>query len=157
MMKLNFKKLGIIIGCLILAAMVVYNGIHYFLEKKTNDSIEGYIDAESVLQKFIKNETVLYLIDKGDGDVLKNQIYPSEDSTVFSLLEEIGEKESFEVESMVYQGMGIFVESIDGIKGGTDDKWWQYFVNDESGEIAADKKEVKKGDKVEWKFEVSPF
>ena len=52
--------------------------------------------------------------------------------------------------------MGVFVKSIDGLEGGTDDKWWQYWVNDKLGEVAADKKMVEPGDKIEWKFEIPP-
>jgi len=72
-------------------------------------------------------------------------------------LEELAKRENFKVESKVYEGMGVFVESIDGVKNGTEKKYWQYWVNSELPPVAADKKEVKKGDKVEWKFAPSPF
>ena len=44
----------------------------------------------------------------------------------------------------------------DGDDGGgtenTKDLSWIYFVNGKSGEVAADKYELKNGDKVEWKY-----
>jgi len=53
--------------------------------------------------------------------------------------------------------MGVFIESINGVKNGTDGRYWQYWVNDKLGEVAADKKEIKGGDKIEWRFEVPAF
>jgi len=49
------------------------------------------------------------------------------------------------------------VENIDGVKNGTDNKYWQYWVNGELPMVSADKKEVKKGDEVEWKFGPAEF
>ncbi len=48
------------------------------------------------------------------------------------------------------------MESIAGVPNGKDGKYWQYYVNDKLGEVAADKKEVKAGDRVEWRFEKVP-
>ena len=50
--------------------------------------------------------------------------------------------------------MGVFVETIDLVKNGTEGKYWQYFINDKLGEVAADKKTIKEDDKIEWRFEV---
>jgi hypothetical protein len=53
--------------------------------------------------------------------------------------------------------MGVFIESIDEVKNGTENKYWQYWVNGELPMVAADKYRVKSGDRVEWKFAPSPF
>ena len=98
--------------------------------------------------------SVLYIINKGDGNIKQYELEVFQNSTVFSLLEELAEKENLIIESSSYPEMGVFVESIDGLKGGADNKWWQYWVNEVLGEAAADKKEVKTEDVVEWKFEV---
>ena len=99
---------------------------------------------------------VLYIINRGEENISEYQIEISDDSTVFSLLEELAEKEGFEIETAFYPEMGVFVESINGLKGGMNDKWWQYWVNGKLGEKAADKKQVKAKDIIEWKFEVPP-
>ena len=57
---------------------------------------------------------------------------------------------------LYYKEMGVFVETIDAVKNGTEGKYWQYFVNDKLGEVAADKKTIKESDKIEWRFEVPP-
>lgn len=101
-----------------------------------------------------ETDGVLYIINRGEENISEYQIEISNNSTVFSLLEELAEKEDFETETSFYSEMGVFVESIDGFKGGTDNKWWQYWINGKLGEVAADKKQVKAKDVIEWKFEV---
>ena len=98
--------------------------------------------------------SVLYIINKGDGNIKQYELEVFQNSTVFSLLEELAEKENLIIESSSYPEMGVFVESIDGLKGGADNKWWQYWINEVLGEVAADKKEAKAEDVIEWKFEV---
>ncbi|MDI6602793.1 MAG: DUF4430 domain-containing protein [Patescibacteria group bacterium] len=98
---------------------------------------------------------VLYLINRGEGNISQYQIEITDNSTVFSLLEELAERENFEIEMSFYPEMGVFVESINGLKNGTAGKFWQYWVNGELPMIAADKKRVKAGDIIEWKF-ISP-
>ena len=47
--------------------------------------------------------------------------------------------------------MGVFINSIDGIKneGG---KYWRYYINDEPGKVASDKAVLSDSDKVEWQY-----
>lgn len=47
--------------------------------------------------------------------------------------------------------MGVFINSIDGIKnqGG---HFWVYSINGTPGKVAADKAIVSEGDKIEWRY-----
>ena len=56
-----------------------------------------------------------------------------------------------------YPGLGILIEGINGKINGEDDKYWQYFVNGTMPQVGADKLELKDGDVVEWRYEVSQF
>jgi len=49
------------------------------------------------------------------------------------------------------------VESIDRVKNGINNKYWQYWVNDELPMVSADKMQLEKDDVVEWKFEPIVF
>ena len=80
-----------------------------------------------------------------------------EERTVFSGLLNYGEENNIGVEYNNNYDFGVFVESIAGIKNGDDGKYWQYYINDTLGEVAADKKVLEGGDKVEWRFEEVPF
>jgi len=153
MAKLNLKRIGIIFVFLIFLSILSFISGEISLEKQVKISQERY---QATLQE-LSQKTVEYTINKEKGEVKNYRITPKKSSTVFSLLEELAKREDFEVKSTIYPGMGVFIESINGVKNGTDGRYWQYWVNDKLGEVAADKKEIKGGDKIEWRFEVPAF
>ena len=55
------------------------------------------------------------------------------------------------------ESMGAFVDSVDGVENGEDGHWWSYYVNDEYGQLAADRADVDDGDEVRWVYMGSPF
>jgi len=158
MLKSNFNSRHVWIIFLVLVA-----GMIYFTTtecRKTENEINALIQKEIADSGVIEQSNqgkALYVIDFGDGKVRTFQVALSENSTVFSLLKKLAERENFKTESKEYEGMGVLVESIDGVKNGVGNKYWQYWVNGELPMVAADKKEIKKGDRVEWKFGPSPF
>ncbi len=127
-----------------------------WIGKEYLPSKESWKEVEQKPENNLQEE-VTYIIDKGEENGISYQISISENSTVFSLLEELAERESFDIESTVYPEMGVLVDSINGYKNGIDDKYWQYWVNGDLPMVAADKKEVEGGDKIEWKFAPFPF
>lgn len=96
-----------------------------------------------------------------DEYVNKSITYPyneaDEESTVFSGLISYGKENNVEVKYNNNFSSGGFIESIGEIKNGDDDKYWQYYINGIFGDMAADKKILKRGDNVEWRFEEAPF
>lgn len=114
------------------------------------------LDESSIIENVLESQ-VSYIINYEEGNIDEYEIDASENSTVFSLLEELARRENFDIETDFYPEMGIFIESIGEAKGGTDNKWWQYWVNGNLGEVAADKKNVKAGDLIEWEFEAPEF
>ncbi|MFZ2969660.1 MAG: DUF4430 domain-containing protein [Minisyncoccia bacterium] len=78
-------------------------------------------------------------------------------SNVFSGLLIYAKDNNFEVEYNNNYDYGVFVESIDGIRNGDEGKYWQYYVNGSLGDVAADKKILQEGDRVEWRFEEAPY
>ncbi|MCK5476048.1 MAG: DUF4430 domain-containing protein [Candidatus Pacebacteria bacterium] len=111
-------------------------------EDENNNVVEDFEKEISVSLKIISSENEKkYKLDN-----------ISEESTVFDIL-----KESIEIEYNNNYSYGVFVESINGIKNGDDGKYWQYYINNTLGDVAADKKILKEGDNVEWRFEKVPF
>lgn len=47
---------------------------------------------------------------------------------------------------------GKMVNSINGIKGGTDNKYWIYFVDGKSASVSADNYKCQDSEKIEWKL-----
>ena len=48
---------------------------------------------------------------------------------------------------------GPYVEAINGLKGGTDNKYWTYYVNGQMANIGAGEYTTTGGEEVVWKFE----
>jgi hypothetical protein len=48
---------------------------------------------------------------------------------------------------------GPFVETIDGVKGGTDGKYWLFFVNGKEANVGAGAFKTKNGEIIAWKFQ----
>jgi len=102
----------------------------------------GCDDAEEA----IKPPVVVYPFDEND-----------EASTVFSGLLNYGSKNDIKIEYNNNYDFGVFIESIGGVKNGDGGKYWQYYINDVLGDVAADKKNLTSGDVAEWRFEEVPF
>ncbi|GEM_PF-509528 len=144
---LDWKLVVIILGVFLITTIFFINQA---LKSLSQPGFEN-------IPTLVSQGMVFYQIDFGDGQIKSYRVGQLEGRTVFALLEKIAERENFKIETKTYQDMGILVESIAGVKNGTDNKYWQYWVNGELPMIAADKKEVKGGDIVEWKFATSPF
>ena len=48
---------------------------------------------------------------------------------------------------------GPYVDSINGVTGGTDGKYWAFYVNGALAQVGADAYTTKHGDSIEWKLE----
>ena len=94
-------------------------------------------------------ESVTLVLDFGEGEISTYSGIPIENS-VYGVLESLTLREEIEVDSEHYD-FGVFVKSI-GDKEGSEKMAWIYFVNGESGNVAADQKSVYAGDVIEWKY-----
>lgn len=96
------------------------------------------------------------IIDFGEGEIKTLDKELKEEITAFDLLKITSEELNLSLETKTYD-IGILVESIGYKKNGQDGKYWLYYVNNEMPMVAADKKEIGAGDKVEFKFEEPSF
>ena len=75
-------------------------------------------------------------------------VYEGEEGkTALELLEE-----NAEVVVTEGQGAELLVTSINGIDGGTEGRYWLYYINGEAALIAASRMNTVEGDSVEWLF-----
>jgi len=83
-------------------------------------------------------------LDFGNGTVL--DFYDIEGTNVLNVTESITEVE------VIWYGDLVFVTSIAGVSNNESaGLWWQYWVNDELGPVAANKYQVQDGDIVSWR------
>jgi hypothetical protein len=74
-----------------------------------------------------------------------------ENSSVFDLMNEIKkENSSFDFKYKEYPSLGVFIDEINGVKGG-DGKYWIYYVNDIEASVGVSKYLIKSGDIISWK------
>jgi len=138
---------------LIIIAVVVLALFGFFIydfskNLENNENSQG-------LNNDVKQENVL-VIDDGEGRPKIFNIEYKEGITAFDLLK-TKTAESGLILKTKQNNAGVFIESIAGIKNGDAGKQWLYYVNGKMLDVASDKKQLKAGDKVEFKFEKSPF
>jgi ABC-type uncharacterized transport system ATPase component len=75
------------------------------------------------------------------------QFTAEKDKTV---LEQLRTREKVTVKDSQY---GPYVDSINGVKGGTDNKYWSFYVDGQMANIGAGEYKTKGGETITWKFE----
>jgi len=147
MKKINIF-IGIGIGLIIITAVCVISSgkIGRFVPDR-----EVKISQEKIEKK------VMLIIDSGE-ELLSKAIETEfkEGMTAFNLLSDETEKLNLTLKFKTYN-MGVFIEAIGNKENGEDGKYWLYYVNGEMPQLAANKQLLSSGDKVEFKFEKSPF
>jgi hypothetical protein len=150
-MKFIYSKIAIVVaGIIIIAAaacLIKYNGSPFHSKAK--------ISPENVQEN---NEQKLFLtIDGGNGSPQSFEENFEPGLTVFQLLKNKTDVSGIVLESKSSDDYGVFIEKIGDKKNGDEGKYWIYYVNGEMAQVAADKQGLKAGDRVEFKFEKSPF
>jgi len=107
------------------------------------------------IQETVKKEVVL-VINDGQSKSKTFETEFKEGMTAFDLLKEGAAELNLPLKTKTYD-IGIFIEAIGDKENGQDGKYWLYYVNGEMPQVAADKKEIKLNDKIEFKFEKSSF
>ena len=144
------KKIKIIL--LVLALIVILGAGLLIYKAAGNKNSEN---QEAPQDEFAKNNVFLKInFGTETLDVFSREF--KENYTAFDLLKEASLRLGFPIGTKSYD-IGVLIESINGVEGGKDNKYWMYYVNGELPMIAADKNYLKAGDKVEFKFEESKF
>lgn len=146
------KNVYIIVGVGIIAILgswfITYNSFWQVSVKEANVSSE-------TTKETVRQEVVL-VINDGRDNPNTFAVEFKEGMSAFDLLKEGAEKLALPLKTKNYD-IGIFIEAIGDKENGQGGKYWLYYVNGEMPMVAADKNELKSGDKVEFKFEKSSF
>jgi hypothetical protein len=146
------KKIKIVIFAglfIIFVGIIFFFGTHNLFQAQNKSAPES-AEVNSASQK------VFLTIDNGDGNPLNFQADQGSDTSAFGLLESETHKANNSVQTQEYEA-GIFIQAIGDKKNGDDGKYWLYYINGEMPQVSADNYLLKAGDKVEFKFEKSPF
>ena len=88
----------------------------------------------------------------GDGSVRTLDIHPDGKTSLFDLMKTAFEQEDIVFDHKNYSTMGELVTQIGLKKNGEENKYWQFWVNDEYAKVGVSAYIVKVGDKIKWKF-----
>lgn len=144
------KKVNIFLGIGIGIIIIIGGWMIFSQEEIIPEEKEVFQEQEK-----IKKEVVL-VIDDGEKEPKTFETEFNQGMTAFGLLKEKVEELGLILRTKTYD-IGVLIEAIGDKENGQDGKYWMYYVNGEMPMVAADKKEVKPGDKIEFKFEKSPF
>lgn len=112
------------------------------------------------VQKFNEQENgdVSLMIDTGDDLLGFSDVLLQDTDTVYSVLERLArENDVLLIDVIDYADLGVFINSINNKQSGDNNKYWQYWVNNEYADAAADKYVLRNGDVILWKFTSSRF
>lgn len=102
-------------------------------------------------ERIEKLDQVDLSLDFGEGKVSTYSLSIDDSPTVLELLNRLAEENNLNLVTKDYD-FGILIEEIGEVKN-NQENFWLYFVNGKLGEVSADKYELKKGDRIEWKYE----
>ena len=147
------EKLDKNLKILILIAVIVITSVGIF-GIKTQLEVEEL--ASFSTPTLLPENKVSLIIDNGTASPKDFTVEINQESTVFDLLKRITKESGIGLTTKSYSA-GIFIEAIGDKKNGDEGKYWLYYVNGEMPSVAADKKQIKPGDKIEFKFQESSF
>lgn len=164
MFKINSKNIfgTLIIGLGILLIIIALGIVSSRTAGKNKPAENSPVASVNKNQAPEANFKIVYILNKGEGqEILKFDyiLHKGEKQTVFDVLKDLSQTKGFDLKyNNNYPQYGVFIESIAGIanektNGG---KAWQFWINGKLGEAAADKQELKAGDKIEWIYKETP-
>jgi hypothetical protein len=132
----------------ILAVFVVFilAWFSFFRNINKNDNSSTPKQSQSIL----KGKGVEVTIDFGAGRVMTFPVKYSDGDSAYSVVERATKDNKLAFQIQEYD-FGKLVLAIDGYSNSSEAAWI-YFVNGESGQVAADHHDIKQGDVVEWKY-----
>lgn len=122
-----------------------------FIFQKT--VIHQNFDFPKTIEK--ENEiNVSLMVDFSDGKIITCNQKLVKGSNVLNLLEICSKDKNnpFELKYSLHPEWGAFVEKIGDKENGQDNKYWQFWVNNQYAQVGASQFQLKNGDIVEWKF-----
>jgi len=146
------KKLKIL-GLLIVATFVLLGAGCQWFAKPEEEVSE--VTTPQVAEEKVEEKATL-VIDDGTGSPQTFELEVKEGTTAFDLLKEATDQAGITLDYSE-SDFGVMIDAMGDKKGGQEDKYWLFYVNGEMAPVAADKQEVKVGDKVEFRFEASAF
>jgi len=117
-----------------------------------SDLPQGDKSTNKLVDKKKTLETIIYVNDKE----YKVDIYST--STAYQAMQVLSKESDFSFKGQNYPSIGFFVNEINGIKNDLkNNKYWIYYINNQSAKVGVSNYLIKTGDIITWKYEESKF
>ncbi len=137
-------------GFIIAAILIVFGAaLWQWSASTTNNSSEEVSTEVEITDERQTAPLVTVIIDYGDGTVIEYGDIPA--GNPYDAALNVAIDNDIDIQTKQYD-FGVLVESIDG-KVNSAEQAWIYYINGQSGSVAAIEYELATGDRVEWKFE----
>lgn len=120
------------------------------LDNKTETNTTGEVKRETTVTE-VAEINVDLIIDTGDNKE-SYTVTAKENAKVIDILRYADDENNLSLE-IEESSFGQFVQGLAGKTGGTDGKYWLYYVNGESATVGVAEQVIKDGDKIEFRFE----
>ena len=84
--------------------------------------------------------------------LLEETIAIESDTTALDLLTQASALFGFTIKTKEYSGLGSLIETIGAYENGTNEKYWQYYINGMLAPVGAGAYVLQADDVIEWKF-----
>ncbi len=149
MLKNYYRIIAIFVLGLLLGFLVGYQGaVSQSSFRPESTTVEAKTIAASLM------------IDFGEGEIIVcHRQELTDGATVFDLLKTCAEDkdEPFQLEYDDYPSLGVLIKQIGDRVSGQDNRYWQYWVNNNFAQVGASQFKLNNNNTVEWKFIKSKF
>lgn len=94
------------------------------------------------------DQSIISLFFKFPSETKNFEVQTDGTLTLFELIE----KTDLKIETENFPPMGKMITSINGLKNGTDGKYWQYWINGEYAQIGVSAFKPSPSDRIQWRF-----
>jgi hypothetical protein len=148
-----FKKKTLFPSLLLVLLLLV---LGWVIIDRNYSNVEKEDVEQPGTQGEVSTEISLILNFGSEAKLQTQSIKIENDWTAFDALKKALERLDIELATKKYE-QGIFIEAIGEKKNGDDNKYWLYYVNGKMPEVSCSKQFIKPGDKIEFKFQTSPY
>lgn len=114
------------------------------------------VALEQPEEAVVENKASL-MLDFGEEAKVFSDLAFAEGETLFDLTKKVAEENNINFVFDPPGEWGVFIKQIGEQVNGAGDRYWQYWVNNEQVQVAADRYQLKAGDVLEWQFVKSSF
>ena len=111
-------------------------------------------ETTTTTDEVTENEQMVEVVINNGEEEKTYEFSYEEGLTAYDYLMKATEKDNTELKTTEYD-FGISIDGIGDMVGGTDGKYWMFYIDGQSAPVAADKQEVSAGSVVEFKYEAS--